>query len=165
MKCKYCQHAESKVLESRESKDLLTIRRRRECINCGFRFTTFERLEERPLYIIKNRGTREPFFREKLIKSLMIACRKRAMNADHFETIADYVESTLQKTSEDERTSKKIGELVLSSLLTLDPVAYVRFASVYRAFASPEDFVEELSRLTAQSKSNKFVTSKTTVID
>jgi transcriptional repressor NrdR len=165
MKCKYCQHAESKVLESRESKDLLTIRRRRECINCGFRFTTFERVEERPLYIVKNRGTREPFFREKLIKSLMIACRKRDMNADHFETIADYVESTLQKTPEDERTSKKIGELVLSSLLTLDPVAYVRFASVYRAFSNPEDFVEELSRLTEQSKRSKFVTSKPTDID
>ncbi len=152
MKCKYCQHTESKVLESRDSKDLLTIRRRRECINCGFRFTTFERTEDRPLYILKNNQSRELFCREKLIKSISIACRKRALTTDNFEAIADYVETTLQNTSDEERSSKKIGEIVLTSLLKLDPVAYVRFASVYRAFENAEDFVTELSRLIAQSK-------------
>jgi len=152
MKCKYCQYAESKVLESRDSKDLLTIRRRRECINCGFRFTTFERIEDKPLYIIKNTSNKELFSREKLIKSITTACHKRAVTTDQFESIADYVETTLRNASEDDRTSKKIGEIILSSLLKLDPVAYVRFASVYRAFSNPEDFVEELSRLTARSR-------------
>lgn len=152
MKCKYCQFSESKVLESRESKNGLTIRRRRECMSCGFRFTTFERIEERPLYIIKKDGTRELFFREKLLKSISIACQKRSISSETLEALADFVESTLKTEEDQESTSQRIGELVLESLLNIDPVAYVRFASVYRAFTNPEDFAEELKLLTNKTK-------------
>ncbi|BBH52208.1 MULTISPECIES: transcriptional regulator NrdR [Fluviispira] len=155
MKCRQCQNPESKVLESRESRDGRTVRRRRECIKCGYRFTTFERSEEQPLYIIKRDGTRELFNREKLLKSMSIACQKRSVSSKSLDAISDWVECACH-SSDDEVTSQKIGELVLEALLKLDPVAYVRFASVYRAFSSPEDFVLELKQLTekAQNKTD-----------
>ncbi|APJ02990.1 transcriptional regulator NrdR [Silvanigrella aquatica] len=156
MKCLQCQNPESKVLESRESRDGRTVRRRRECVSCGHRFTTFERSEEQPLSIIKRDGMRELFNREKLLKSMGIACQKRSVSPKSLDAIADWVESTCHSLEDREITSQKIGELVLEALLKLDPVAYVRFASVYRAFSSPEDFVLELKRLTekAQSKND-----------
>lgn len=156
MKCLQCQNPESKVLESRESRDGRTVRRRRECVSCGYRFTTFERSEEQPLYIIKRDGTRELFSREKLLKSMGIACQKRSVSSKSLDAITDWVESTCHSSEDREITSQKIGELVLEALLKLDPVAYVRFASVYRAFSSPEDFVLELKLLTerAQNKND-----------
>jgi transcriptional repressor NrdR len=160
MKCLKCQNPESKVLESRESRDGRTVRRRRECMSCAYRFTTFERSEEQPLYIIKRDGTRELFSREKLLKSMGIACQKRSVSSKSLDVIADWVETCCYSSSEDrELNSQKIGELVLEALLKLDPVAYVRFASVYRAFSSPEDFVLELKQLmeNAQNKSNTFL--------
>ena len=156
MKCLQCQNPESKVLESRESRDGRTVRRRRECVSCGYRFTTFERSEEQPVYVIKRDGTRELFNREKLLKSMGIACQKRSVSSKSLDAISDWVESTCHSFEEREMPSYKIGELVLEALLKLDPVAYVRFASVYRAFSSPEDFVCELKMLTekAQNKNN-----------
>ena len=152
MKCLKCQNPESKVLESRESRDGRTIRRRRECVSCAYRFTTFERSEEQPLYIIKRDGTRELFSREKLLKSMGIACQKRSVSSKSLDAITDWVESMCHSFEDRETTSQKIGELVLEALLKLDPVAYVRFASVYRAFSSPEDFVLELKLLTERSQ-------------
>lgn len=154
MKCRRCQHPESKVLESRESRDGTTIRRRRECMLCGFRFTTFERFEDQPLYVVKRDGKRVLFSREKLLKSVSIACQKRSVSSNHLDSIADFVESYCQSREDREMTSQQIGELVLECLLKIDPVAYVRFASVYRAFSSPEDFVVELNRLTEKAKNN-----------
>lgn len=152
MKCRQCQHPESKVLESRESRDGTTIRRRRECMNCGYRYTTFERWEERPIHVIKRDGTRELFTKEKLLKSISIACQKRSVTSKSLEAVADWVETTCASCEDHEVSSQKVGELVLEALLKLDPVAYVRFASVYRAFCSPEDFILELNQLTNKAK-------------
>ena len=154
MKCRQCQFPESKVLESRESRDGTTIRRRRECMNCAYRYTTFERFEDRPISVIKRDGTRELFNKEKLLKSISIACQKRSVSAKSLEAIVDKVESLCSSCEDHEVTSQKLGELVLEALLKLDPVAYVRFASVYRAFSSPEDFILELNELTNQAKKN-----------
>lgn len=154
MKCRQCQHPESKVLESRESRDGTTIRRRRECMQCGYRFTTFERSEERPIYVIKRDGTRELFSKEKLLKSISIACQKRSVSSKSLDAVADWVETNCASSEEHEVTSQKVGELVLEALLKLDPVAYVRFASVYRAFSTPEDFILELNQLTKKAKKN-----------
>jgi transcriptional repressor NrdR len=152
MKCRHCRHPETKVLESRESKDGTTIRRRRECQNCGIRFTTFERTEEQPLYVLKRDGTRELFEKQKLLKSMVVACQKRAISLKDLEGIADWVERSVGSSEEKEITSARIGELVLDVLRHLDPVAYVRFASVYRAFSDPEDFALELKRLAQNAK-------------
>ena len=154
MKCRQCQHSESKVLESRESKDGTTIRRRRECMECGYRFTTFERTEERPIYVIKRDGTRELFSNEKLLKSVSIACQKRSVSSKSLDAVVDWVQTNCEACEDREVSSQKVGELVLEALLKLDPVAYVRFASVYRAFSSPEDFILELNQLTNQAKKN-----------
>ena len=147
MKCRQCLHPDTKVLESRESKDGLTVRRRRECPQCGTRFTTFERIEELPLFVLKRDGVREIFSREKLLRSMLVACQKRSVSMKDLERVVDWVERAAIASDEKELTSTKIGELVLDVLRHLDPVAYVRFASVYRAFASPEDFATELRRL------------------
>ena len=154
MKCRQCQHPESKVLESRESKDGTTIRRRRECMHCAYRFTTFERSEERPVYVIKRDGTRELFNKEKILKSISIACQKRSVSSKNLDAVADWVETNCASSEDHEVSSQKVGELVLEALLKLDPVAYVRFASVYRAFSSPEDFILELNELTKKANKN-----------
>jgi len=153
MKCRKCQYPETKVLESRENRDGTAIRRRRECMRCEFRFTTFERIEGRPLYVIKRDGTRELFSREKILKSMSIACQKREVSSTSLDAVADWVESQCSLCDDSEVSSQKIGELVLEALLKIDPVAYVRFASVYRAFTNPEDFVVELKKLTEQHAS------------
>ena len=147
MKCLQCKHPETKVLESRESKDGGTIRRRRECQNCGARFTTFERSEERPVFVVKKNGTKELFDRQKLLKSMLIAAQKRQVNHKELDSVAQWVEIKAGLCDEREITSTQIGELVLDVLRHLDPVAYVRFASVYRSFEGPEDFIRELERL------------------
>ena len=147
MKCRQCRHPETKVLESRESKDGLTIRRRRECQNCGARFTTFEREEEQPLFVIKRDASRELFNREKVVRSMGIACQKRSVSARDIDAIADWIERSISSCEGREMSTTAIGEHVLEALRVLDSVAYVRFASVYRAFSGPEDFAEELKRL------------------
>ena len=159
MKCQQCQHAETKVLESRESRDGRTIRRRRECQGCGHRFTTFERSEEQPLYVEKRDGTRELFDRAKLVRSMVIASQKRAVSLKELEGIAEWVERSAGLSEDKEISSVRIGELVLDVLRHLDPVAHVRFASVYRSFEGPEDFVRELEKLAQNARNFEQVAS------
>lgn len=155
MKCRQCRHPETKVLESRESKDGLTIRRRRECQHCQVRFTTFERQEEQPLQVVKRDGSRELFDREKILRSLSMACQKRKVHLRDLEAVVEWVARSIAQTDEKEMTTAAIGELVLEALKVLDSVAYVRFASVYRAFSDVEDFADELKRLSHGKSSNE----------
>jgi transcriptional repressor NrdR len=147
VKCQQCSHLETKVLESRESKDGRSVRRRRECQNCGFRFTTFERSEERPVFVIKKNSSKELFDRQKLLKSILVATQKRNIDPKELQSIAQWVENRAGMSDDREISTTQIGELVLDVLRHLDPVAYVRFASVYRSFEGPDDFVHELERL------------------
>lgn len=147
MKCVSCGFEGTKVLESRESRDGLSVRRRRECLRCGTRMTTFERMEEVSIYVLKRNGNREVFSKEKLLKSLELAFRKRNLNPDVIEEIASGVERRVREGGAREISTSEVGDIVLSALRDLDPVAYVRFASVYRAFTTAEDFVKELQAL------------------
>ncbi|MGQ9707272.1 MAG: transcriptional regulator NrdR [bacterium] len=147
MKCPYCSGEEDKVLDSRPAQDGNAIRRRRECLGCGRRFTTYEYIERIPLMVIKRDGRREPYDRQKLINGVVLACRKRPVGREKIEKMVDSVELKLSEDSRIEVSSTELGELVLEQLINLDPVAYVRFASVYRQFDSPEQFVEELNNL------------------
>ena len=147
MRCRQCHHCESKVIESRETKAGATVRRRRECRSCGFRFTTFETTEDMSMAVIKKDGRRENFDRHKLLRSMVVACQKRKVGLRELKAVADWVERTALSLEDREIPSTRIGELVLEVLRNLDEVAYVRFASVYRAFAGPEDFVLELKKL------------------
>jgi transcriptional repressor NrdR len=149
MKCPFCGHQEDKVVDSRASSDEMSIRRRRECLNCGKRFTTYEHVEEQPLMIIKKDGRREPFDRHKLLGGLVKACEKRPVSMDDLERLVDELERELSQQFEREAPSREIGERVMKRLHTLDPVAYVRFASVYREFKDVEQFMRELKELLA----------------
>ena len=144
MRCPYCNHLEDKVLDSREKKDGSSIRRRRECIKCNKRFTTYERIEEVPLMIIKKDNKREPFDRHKLLNGLLKACEKRPVPMDKLEAIVDNLEQEILDRGEKEVFSNIIGEYVMNRLHELDDVAYVRFASVYRQFRDLNQFMEEL---------------------
>ncbi len=150
MKCRNCGFEGTKVLESRESRDGMTVRRRRECLECGFRMTTFERVEDLPIYVLKRNGNREVFSKEKLLKSLGLAFRKRNLNPDVIESIALKVERMVRSCGEREISTSRVGDIVLGSLRGIDPVAYVRFASVYRAFENAEDFMKELRVLESE---------------
>jgi len=147
MKCPFCDSVEDRVLDSRPSQDGTAIRRRRECINCGKRFTTYEYVEQMPLMVVKRDGRREPYNRQKLLNGILLACRKRPISRAEIEKLIDFVETRLNEDCRVEVNSSELGELVLKQLLSIDPVAYVRFASVYRQFNSPEQFVEELENL------------------
>jgi transcriptional repressor NrdR len=147
MRCPYCQHSESKVIDSRDAQDGEVIRRRRECLNCGRRFTTRERIEEVLPLIVKKDGRREAFDREKLISGLKKACQKRPVSMDAMERIVAEVERELQDSGEKEVPASFIGERVMAALKNLDPVAYVRFASVYRSFRDVNEFMDELKGL------------------
>ena len=147
MRCPYCQHAESKVIDSRDAQDGEVIRRRRECLNCGRRFTTRERIEEVLPLVVKKDGRREAFDREKLIAGLKKACQKRPVSMDAMERIVAEVERELQESGEKEVPASFIGERVMEALKNLDPVAYVRFASVYRSFRDVNEFMDELKGL------------------
>lgn len=147
MKCPYCGYEESKVIDSRESKNGMTIRRRRECLSCEKRFTTYEKIEEIPYMVVKKDGTRQPFDGQKILKGLMKACEKRPVSVSVMEDIIEEIESLLQERSEKEMTSAEIGRIVMQKLKSLDKVAYVRFASVYREFKDVVEFKEELERL------------------
>ncbi len=147
MKCPYCSSENDRVLDSRPAQDGTAIRRRRECIACGNRWTTYEYIERTPLMVIKRDGRREPYDRQKLLNGILLACRKRPVSRNRIEELVNKVEAKLSEDSQTEVSSKELGELVLERLLEIDPVAYVRFASVYRQFNSPEQFVEELKHL------------------
>jgi transcriptional repressor NrdR len=147
MKCPYCAHLGDKVVDSRESREGEVIRRRRECLGCGKRFTSYERIDEIPYMVVKKDGTRERFERQKLVAGLLKACEKRPVSVASLEAIADRVESTLQERSEKEITTHEVGTFVMQELKTLDKVAYVRFASVYRHFRDIGEFMTELKDL------------------
>ena len=147
MKCPYCGHLGDKVVDSRESKEGEVIRRRRECLDCGKRFTSYERIDEIPYMVVKKDGTRERFERQKLIGGLLKACEKRPVSVTALEGIADRVEAALQDRPEREIATADIGAFVMEELKRLDKVAYVRFASVYRHFRDIGEFMTELKDL------------------
>lgn len=147
MKCPYCAHLGDKVVDSRESKEGEVIRRRRECLSCGRRFTSYERIDEIPYMVVKKDGSRERFERQKLIAGLLKACEKRPVSVAALETIADRVEASLQERPEKEMGTAEIGSFVMQELKKLDKVAYVRFASVYRHFRDIGEFMTELKDL------------------
>ena len=147
MKCPYCSSDTDKVVDSRSSKNGESIRRRRECLKCNQRFTTYEYIEEVSLNVIKSDGTREPFDRKKLLKGITISCAKRPVPTDKLDEITDQISREIEKRGEREINSKIIGEVVMSHLKQLDEVAYVRFASVYRKFRDKSEFMEELKNI------------------
>ena len=147
MKCPFCFNLADKVVDSREGKEGNVIRRRRECLECGRRFTSYERIDEIPYMVVKKDGSRERFERQKLIAGLLKACEKRPVSVAALEAIADRVESTLQERPEKEVTADEIGNSVMQELKILDKVAYVRFASVYRHFRDIGEFMTELKDL------------------
>ena len=147
MKCPFCAEIDNKVIDSRLSKDGNVIRRRRECLVCSRRFTTYEHIEEIPIMIIKKDGRREVFSRDKLRSGLQKACQKRSISMNVIEEFVDELERDLRETGEKEIPSHKLGERVMAKLHELDDVAYVRFASVYREFKDVNDFVSELKSL------------------
>lgn len=142
MRCPYCAHETSQVKDSRPTDDGAAIRRRRQCEGCGARFTTFERIQLRELTVVKNEDRREPFDREKLARSIAIACRKRPIEPVRIERLISGIQRQLETSGESEVASKQIGELVMEGLKALDSVAYIRFASVYKDFAEARDFRE-----------------------
>ncbi len=147
MKCPFCGWNESKVVDSRPADEYIVIRRRRECEKCAKRFTTYEKIEEMPLIIVKRDGRREAFQRKKIINGLINACQKRPISLKEIESIADSIEKELYNTMEKEINSKRIGEMVMKELKKLDDVAYVRFASVYKQFKDINTFMDELNKL------------------
>jgi transcriptional repressor NrdR len=147
VKCPYCGHLGDKVVDSREGKEGEVIRRRRECLDCGRRFTSYERIDEIPYMVVKKDGRRERFERQKLIAGLLKACEKRPVSVAALEGVADRVEATLQDRPEKEIATQEIGTFVMMELKRLDKVAYVRFASVYRHFRDIGEFMHELKDL------------------
>lgn len=151
MKCVYCGFLESKVVDSRQSEDGLKIRRRRECLKCGARFTTYEIIETIPLMVIKRDKSREPFDREKLLSRLLRACGKRPVSVDTLERLVSDIELYYSNQMVKEVNSTELGELVMEKLKSIDQVAYVRFASVYKQFKDIDSFMEELKSLKDKS--------------
>ena len=147
MKCPFCGYSESKVIDSRPAEEGTTIRRRRECLDCQRRFTTYEIVERMPLVVIKRDGSRQSFDKVKLINGMVRACEKRPVSLNQLEQIADGIEQDLQSGLEREISTVTIGEMVMSRLKDVDEVAYVRFASVYRQFKDINTFMEELTKL------------------
>jgi transcriptional repressor NrdR len=147
MKCPYCNYEETQVIDTRETENLEATRRRRECIKCKRRFTTYERVEEADIVVVKKAGKRERFERQKLVNGILKACEKRPISLERIEKLVDDVESELRKRDTVEVDSKIIGNIALRKLKSLDKVAYIRFASVYREFEDLDKFVEELEKL------------------
>jgi len=147
MRCPFCGHPESKVIDSRESKKGVSIRRRRECLACERRFTTYEKIEEIPYMIVKKDGSRQLFDRQKLLRGMLRAVEKRPIAVSKLEEIIEEIESKLQERPEKELKAAEIGQLVMDRLKALDKVAYVRFASVYREFRDVNEFKQELENL------------------
>lgn len=147
MKCPYCEHPESKVIDSRESKNGFTVRRRRECLSCKKRYTTYEKIEEIPYMVVKKDGKRQRFESQKLLAGLLKACEKRPVPVAKLEEIVEEIESKLQDKAEKEIEASDVGQFVMNKLKELDKVAYVRFASVYREFKDVLEFKKELEKL------------------
>jgi transcriptional repressor NrdR len=147
MKCPFCAHLHDKVVDSRESKDGDAIRRRRQCLKCKRRFTSYERIDEIPSMVVKKDGRRERFDRQKVLAGILKACEKRPVSMSQLETIADNAETMVQESSEREVSTRVIGEMIMKELRNLDKVAYVRFASVYLDFTDVQEFMSELKDL------------------
>jgi transcriptional repressor NrdR len=147
MKCPYCGFAQDRVVDSRESKDADSIRRRRECEGCNKRFTTYERIDEIPYMVVKKDGRREKFDRQKVLSGLLHACEKRPVAAVNLERIVDETEAYVVDSPERERSTSEVGELIMNRLKAIDTVAYIRFASVYRDFKDVREFKAELEEL------------------
>ena len=150
MKCPFCGHPESKVIDSRPADENASIRRRRECLACGKRFTTYETVESLPIVVIKKDGSRQSFDRQKVLRGMIRACEKRPVSLAELERIADEIEQELQNSMEREIRTEDVGEKVMDRLRKVDQVAYVRFASVYRQFKDLDTFMAELNRLLAE---------------
>lgn len=147
MKCPYCGYTESKVIDSRPAEEGTTIRRRRECLSCARRFTTYEIMERMPLVVIKRDGSRQAFDKMKVMNGMIRACEKRPVALADLEAVADGIEAELQSSLEREISTTEIGEMVMTKLKNMDEVAYVRFASVYRQFKDINTFMDELTKL------------------
>ncbi|MFA5089947.1 MAG: transcriptional regulator NrdR [Candidatus Omnitrophota bacterium] len=152
MRCPYCGHKEDKVVDSRATQEESAVRRRRECLKCGKRFTTYEYVEEVSLMVIKKDGRRQPFDRKKILSGIMKACEKRPVGMEKMEEVATQVERAIQRKSDREVPSSRIGELLMEKLKGIDDVAYVRFASVYRQFKDVGQFMVELKDILSKGK-------------
>ena len=155
MRCQYCGCLDSKVIDSRPTEEGSSIRRRRECLRCGRRFTTYEKIETSPIMVIKKDMRREPFNPDKIKKGLLHACQKRPVSVKDIDAIVEKVEKAVQSTGEAELNSRLIGEIVMDELKHLDEVAYVRFASVYRQFTDVSSFMDELNKLVLEGKARQ----------
>lgn len=154
MKCPYCGYEDSKVLDSRPTDENQTIRRRRECIECGKRFTTYERIEQVPVVIIKKDGTRQAYDRTKILNGMIRACEKRPVPLSVIETSVDNIEKSIYNSLDKEIKSELLGEMVMEELKTIDEVSYVRFASVYRQFKDVNSFMDELKKILNETSTN-----------
>lgn len=152
MKCPYCDYEESKVVDSRPKDEGQAIRRRRECMKCAKRFTTYEKIEEIPIIVVKKDKNRESYDRNKLLKGIIKSCEKRPVSMDTIENLVDDIERELSNSLEKEITSEEIGEMVMDRLKHIDEVSYVRFASVYRQFKDVNSFMEELNKILRENK-------------
>lgn len=155
MRCPFCSHIEDKVVDSRESKDGDSIRRRRECLQCGRRFTSYERIDEIPYMVVKKDGKREHFYRDKVLAGLLRASEKRPISTGQLEKIVDEVEKNVQDSLDRELATTEIGKIIMRRLKSLDKVAYVRFASVYLEFADVSEFMSELKTLVGTAAADK----------
>ena len=152
MRCPYCGYKESKVVDSRHSEDGLSIRRRRECLKCQRRFTTYEIVESLPIIVVKRDGSRQPFDRNKILNSMVRAFDKRQVDVADLDRITTEIEQTIQNTLDREVSTDKIGEMVMSRIKPLDEVAYIRFASVYRRFQDVSSFIHEINKYLEENK-------------
>lgn len=152
MKCMYCGCLDSKVIDSRSAEDGTIIRRRRECIQCGKRFTTYETVENTPIFVIKNNGARQVFDANKLKTGIIKACEKRPVSVQDIEKLVDFIQKKVYNSLAQEITSKELGEMVCEGLKEIDEVAYVRFASVYRSFTDTTSFMKELEKMVKKDK-------------
>ena len=155
MKCPYCAYVDSKVIDSRPTDDGVSIRRRRECLSCKKRFTTYETVERLPIVVIKHDGTRQAFDKNKLINGMLRACEKRKVSMDDIEKIANDIEQEIRSKLENEIPSDRVGEMVMDRLKDVDEVAYVRFASVYRSFKDIDTFMNEISKILSSKPDKK----------
>ncbi len=155
MRCPFCSHAESKVIDSRPAEEGATIRRRRECLACKKRFTTYEIMERLPLIVVKRDGSRQAFDKIKIMNGMLRACEKRPVSVQSLERIADDIEQELQNSLEREVSTTEIGEMVMDHIKEVDEVAYVRFASVYRQFKDIDTFMDELTKLIDKKTTKK----------
>lgn len=155
MKCPVCNYLDTKVVDSRVASDGSSIRRRRECLKCSFRFSTYEEIELLGLIIVKRDGRRESYNQEKLINGLKKSCEKRAITAEKFKLLVHNIERDLQRFKKPEITSNQVGQVVMKNLKKIDPVAYIRYASVYESFKDAQDFKREINKLLVKNKKRK----------